>query len=314
MDQDLTRRREEAIAWFSARRAGVMSVDQEQAYDAWRADPQNQAALDAIHEKWGELSALKELNSEGKRRVDMRPRLAMIAAGFVAIFGLGVLWMQMHPSRMIETAIGQQKTQSLPDGSIMALNVVSKASYEINESKRIVHLDAGEAAFTVHPDKERPFTVKTGGYEVMAIGTAFNVRQRDGLLEVAVSEGQVAICRSSGANAGEVLAELKAGQSLSFPLALLEGDELPRPRQVPPNTVAEWRSRAVSYEDASVGEVVEDFNRYFERQLFVDEQELREKRVTVRLQVEDRDRAIRTLAILLDGKVRIREDGDHLEK
>ena len=53
--------REEAAAWFSALRRGPMSIDERAAFDAWRADPVHQAALNHMHELWGEVSAIKEL-------------------------------------------------------------------------------------------------------------------------------------------------------------------------------------------------------------------------------------------------------------
>ena len=53
--------REEAAAWFSALRRGPMPIEERAAFDAWRADPVHQAALNHMHELWGEVSAIKEL-------------------------------------------------------------------------------------------------------------------------------------------------------------------------------------------------------------------------------------------------------------
>jgi ferric-dicitrate binding protein FerR (iron transport regulator) len=61
--------------------------------------------------------------------------------------------------------------------------------------------------------------------------------------------------------------------------------------------------RIVTYEDVAVREVVDDFNRYFEQKLGVEGQSLLDRRVTIRLHVDDRTRAIETLASLLDARV-----------
>ena len=58
--------------------------------------------------------------------------------------------------------------------------------------------------------------------------------------------------------------------------------------------------------------MVEDFNRYFEKKLLVEPPGIRNRRVTIRLQVEDRERAVAMLADLLGVEDRKTREGETL--
>lgn len=311
-DTNTPSRQDEAARWFAAERAGVMLVEQKVAFEAWKQDPRNLAALEAMRELWDDLAILK--GQEPGPRSAAWPRQALAIAAALLIVAIGgltsVLMFGQGRATIIATAIGQQETQSMPDGSLIAVNVASNVSYRVTQDERVVTLSEGEAAFTVRPDVAKPFVVRTGDWEIRAIGTTFNVRQRDGAVNVAVSEGTVEVCRVTGSGR-EVVAVLSAGQLLA--LGAESGGGLSAPVPVRPDQVAEWRMRVVTYEDASVEEVVEDFNRYFERKLAVEQQELLSRRVTIRLRVDDRERAIETLAGLLGARIFRSDQRDRLE-
>ncbi len=305
-------RQDQAANWFAAERAGVMLVEQRAEFDAWKADPRNVAALEAMRELWNDLAVLKGRDpAPAKRPVSRFLPLAAAVVVFV-VGGLAAASLMLTPTDTpIVTADGQQKTQSMPDGSVVAVNVASTVSYKFTETQRLVTLSDGEAAFSVKPDPDKPFVVRVGDLEVRAVGTSFNVRRRDGVLQVSVSEGQVQLCRltSSGES---VVANVSAGQVLEIPASMPAAAKAPRPMAIQPSQVAEWRMRVVTYEDATVRELVEDFNRYFERKLLVAAPELLDRRVTVRLQVENREGAIETLAALLDVRVERKKEADSL--
>lgn len=314
MSSDATKlsRQDQAANWFAAERAGVMLVEQRAEFEAWKADPRNMAALDAMRELWDDLAVLKGKDPAPAKRPLSRFLPVAAAVVVLAVGGLAVI--SLMPARTdtpIVTAEGQQKTQSMPDGSLIAVNVASAISYTFTDTERRVTLSEGEAAFFVKPDPDKPFVVRVGDLEVRAVGTSFNVRQRDGILQVSVSEGEVQLCRMTG-SVESVIATLSAGQLLEIPASMPAAAVAPAPAEIPTSQVSEWRMRVVTYEDATVREVIEDFNRYFERKLVVSQPALLERRVTVRLQVEDRERAIGTLAALLDGKIASAKEEDRL--
>lgn len=314
-DPETPSRQDQAAAWFAAERAGVMLVEQRAAFDAWKADPRNLAALEAMREFWDDLAVLKGNSPEPQRLPTRRKRpVVAVAAAVVVLVAASVVTLGLLGPRdtAIMTVAGQQTTQSMPDGSVIAVNVASNLTYNLTASERRVTLEEGEAAFSVKPDTERPFVVRAGGYEIRAVGTAFNVRQRDRRLEVGVSEGSVEVCRIGAGGAELVLASLAAGQMLEIPAALPVSAPMPQPASVPVDQVSEWRMQIVTYEDATVGEVVADLNRYFVRKLLVTERDLLDRRVTIRLEVKDRERAIETLTALLGARVGVESGADVL--
>lgn len=303
--------REEAAAWFAALRRGPMPVEERAAFDAWRADPRKQAALDGMHELWGEVSAIREL---GVTAPAPHPRFARMAAAIAAAVVLagGGAMLAFNPfGHTLRTDVGEQRIENLPDGSVLGLNVVTRASYRVTSSRREVKLADGEAVFFVKKDAERPFVVRAGDYEIRAVGTAFNVRCRDNLVDVAVMDGSVLVRALSGPNAGREIARLPAGQRLR----LGEAQALaaaPLPSSIEPRNVAEWRLRIVGYEDVSVATVVEDLNRFYERPIEIADPQLAHRRITLRLQVEDRERTLRTLGGLIGATVDRQADADRL--
>lgn len=285
--------RDEAAAWFAALRRGPMTLDERAAYDAWRSDPKNQAALGGMHELWGELSGLRELGVTAPKAARPGRRWAAIAASVTVLVGGGAVAV-LHPfGHTIRTHVGEQRTASLDDGSVVGLNVATKVSYAITDAQRSVRMDDGEAVFFVKKDARRPFLVRAGDYRIGGTGT-FNVRCRDGDLDVAVTDGVLTIADLHGRK----VADLSAGQRLR-----MTSDGRPVVSAVDASTVAEWRLRIVGYEDATVGQVVEDLNRFYDRPIQVDDADLAARRVTLRLQVEDRERTLKTLGDLLGAQI-----------
>lgn len=303
-----TDRQEAAAVWFAAQRRSVMSIEERAAFDAWRADPQNLAALNAMHELWGEMSALKGASIPIKAPARTGRRIA-IGAGLAACLGVVVsvgLW-AAQPLAFAESArtqIGEQKSQTLPDGSVVNLNVATRIDYRMHARSREVRLDEGQALFVVKKDKERPFRVHAGDYEIRAVGTAFDVRRRDGDTQVAVQEGVVLVTRVKGPQPGAVVAWLKAGEKLDLrEVAPSAGVSVANVQPVAVQSVAEWRLRTVAYEDATVAEVVEDLNRFFPQPIAIQDPALAARRVTIRLQVADRETTLKTLNALLNADV-----------
>jgi transmembrane sensor len=222
--------------------------------------------------------------------------IAASAAAMVAV-GTGAVLMPRLIRTEVRTGIGEQQTRALPDGSVMAVNVDSRLQYEFDDRRR-VRMDDGEAVFYVRKDPDRPFVVSAGAYDVRAIGTAFNVRRRGDAMEVSVSEGVVAIIDREN---GRELMRLRAGEMSVLP---------PEPAQtraailpVPVESVAQWRMRVLEYDDVPVQALIAELNRFYDRPLRIDGTALANRRITVRLRVEDRDRTLQTVAELLDARV-----------
>jgi transmembrane sensor len=307
--------RNEAASWFAAVRRGPMTIEERQAFDEWRADPIHQAALNSMHELWGEMSGLEQLGVELPSIRQPRTRWFAAAAGIAAMVGAGAIYfvsgdMRATPDQ-VATAVGEQRTATMADGSVISLNVATKLAYNEETGRRLVDMQQGEAAFFVHKDKKRPFIVRVGQYEVIAVGTAFNIRNRGGKVDVSVIEGVVSVRSMAGSGIGEEIALLPAGKKLALAGHAKVAARGATPVDIAPSSIAEWRMRTLDYEDVPIAQIVEDLNLFFSRPLAVDPS-IGARRVTIRLQVEDRARALATLAGLLELHVARRQSDDIL--
>jgi len=293
------RARDEAGQWFAVMRRGATTLEERKAFDRWRADPTNQRALDAMHELWGELAVLKTRPVQPVAPPAPSRRAFMVAASVTAIVavGTGSVFLPRLIKTEVRTGIGEQQTRALPDGSVMAVNVDSRLQYDFDDRRRIT-MDDGEAVFYVRKDPNRPFIVTAGPYDVRAVGTAFNVRRRGDGTEVAVSEGVVAIIDR---DSGRELMRLRAGEMSILPPApgLTRAAIVP----VPVENVAQWRMQVLEYDDVPVHVLIAELNRFYDRPLRIAGTALADRRITVRLRVEDRDRTLQTVSELLDARV-----------
>ena len=156
-----------------------------------------------------------------------RRRGVAAAAAAVAVLAIPLGWIAidhyLNPSH-IRTAVGEQRSIALPDGSLVQLNTNSELRVDIKPDERRIVLERGEARFTVAKDPNRPFVVKTPQATVRALGTVFNVQIAAQGTDVAVLEGHVEVAtqaqdtfRSGSAESTPDLAERLKGTRGSAP-------------------------------------------------------------------------------------------------
>jgi transmembrane sensor len=196
------------------------------------------------------------------------------------------------------TAIGEQRSLELEDGSTVALNSRSKIRVRYSLDERGVELLEGQALFHVAKNPARPFIVRSGGTSVRAVGTEFDVNQRHDDTIVTVVEGRVAVLIDHAVDPESVslpdntrAAAVPPGPpSLRFPgtqstgignIFVSAGEQLTvTPQHVRrashPNIAGAtaWTARQLVFESASLSEVAEEFNRYNKRQLIIQDHAL----------------------------------------
>jgi transmembrane sensor len=91
---------------------------------------------------------------------------------------------------------------TLPDSSTAVLHKNSVIEYreEFKGKTREVNFKKGEAFFRVAHNVTKPFIIHTALADIQVVGTAFNVEQRDQVLEVSVDEGKVLVITPSGSH------------------------------------------------------------------------------------------------------------------
>src|SRR5690606_29445713 len=163
------------------------------------------------------------------------------------------------------TGPNETRELTLPDGSRVKLGAGARLTVDFDSEDRRVVLKTGEAHFAVTTDRRRPFHVTAGPVLLRVLGTEFDVRLERREVRIAVSQGEVEVNRKSTSGGASSPAARPVRQILSAGHAL---------------TLSERRGERLSYENATLGEVIEGMNLYSERPIVIADEPLRGIRIT----------------------------------
>ena len=308
---------EEATAWFIDFNEDQVDQNGQAEFSAWlRRSPEHVRAFLQVSAFWEDAETLskrpgldieslierakaernvfpleraeRECAPSAHRQVQGGRNRKLLAAAASVLLTLGVsitTWYTVFGAHTYATAVGEQRSITLEDGSSVELNSRSRIKLRFTENERAVDLLEGQALFKVTKDSERPFVVRTGDTRVRAVGTQFDVyRKRTGTV-VTVVEGRVAVAPNlrsgtpipqpqlslpeAGPRVGPGEFLVAAGEQLVVTQTLIE-----------PPTVANiaiataWTDKRLVFEDTPLREVVEEFNRYNRQQLVIRDPEL----------------------------------------
>lgn len=187
--------------------------------------PQETVDVD-VDKAWKKFQSKVNIASEAETVVD-KPEFAsksrsiyyfLSRAAAVLIIGISIYLFYLNrrakPIEEIQIATTNTiKTDTLPDGSLVALNNYSRLSFpeKFNSHERPVSLK-GEAYFEVTHNEEKPFSVKINGASITVLGTSFLIQAYDSLefISVGVKEGSVMVTT----NDSKIV--LKAGESIAI--------------------------------------------------------------------------------------------------
>ena len=229
------------------------------------------------------------------------------AAAVAALLLLGVAgWISTRPyvGGGIEyaTAIGEQRSIRLGDGSLLELAPDSLVSVDFSPGQRRVTLRRGEAAFDVVHQASRPFRVYAGGNMIQDIGTRFSVNRLPSGTIVSVTEGSVQVSvdhlAALDGGLGEWAASWLPGksaaierpgakvESLGQGLHLVAGEAAHIARNgksLTRGSVAEDRpalahARRLTFHDDTLADIAAEFNRYNATQIVIEGNALRLQR------------------------------------
>ena len=163
------------------------------------------------------------------------------------------------------TAIGEQRTVELKDGSTIYLNADSRVKVGFSRDIRDVYLLDGQAIFKVKHDAARPFRVHVNGAFIQAVGTQFDVHRMTDQANVAVIEGKVnisaeskAVPGSAGTQQSESVTTLAAGETAS----IVAYGKISRPAPVDVTDATAWRQHRLVFRKQALADMALEFNRY----------------------------------------------------
>ena len=257
---------------FLVARASDADADWDAAYRWIEQDPAHGYAFAKVEAGWELAARLGDVPSErllppalaapisiATARPGPAPpvtrRLAMggIAAGLIAAVGT-LAWRFSDAGDHYATGIGERRTVTLADGSLMRLNTDTSVTVDLAPERRSVRLLRGEASFDVAHDTSRPFVVAADEARVRAVGTAFTVRLRPDFTEVTVSEGIVGV-RDGDRNERHVAAgNAAAVRRGTIAVTALDHTDIQRRLA--------WQDGRLSFDGDTLEQAVDEFNRY----------------------------------------------------
>ncbi len=260
---------EQAAEYFARRHGATLSERRER--NTWLGkDPRHAKAYDDMERLWDrtgtlasdpDLLALKAADAVALRRKRwFRPeRLLAVAATLVVLVGAGYLasWFMQPPDPVTyATALGERRTETMPDGTGIVLNTDSALEVSYSRDRRSIKLKHGEVQFDVARDAMRPFVVSIGENTVTALGTRFQVRRESDRTVVTLLKGSVEVAR--GEEHYVLRPNERAVLSTRTGIAITTID---------PEFATGWLDGWLRFRGAQLAEVIAEANRYSDLKL-----------------------------------------------
>jgi transmembrane sensor len=315
---------EEAAAWTWRLDRGELTAEERSRLTDWlRQDARHRRAFGELNRTWRSLDWLSQVKREEKiaalaratRRGSPRRHASMrwAAAAALALALIGPAWWlaRMAGTQEYSTAVGQERTVRLADGSVAVLNTNTRIEVRFSGARRDIYLLRGEAHFHDTPDPARPFFVHAGEAVVQAIGTRFEVRlHADRRIDVLVDEGRVEVRTGSGPAQGfgpfpvalgpQRVRALSAGERLS-----IDGERM-KVVSVSPRRIADdlaWRRGALVFDDEPLARAAAKVARYTRERILLEGRAVGRLRISGRFRTNDVPGFFKALATALPVRV-----------
>ena len=255
------RAREEAAAWFARLNRRSVPLQALEDFRAWRQDPKNRAAYQAVESTWRDTAALADDPEIGAALTAAlaRPRPSKSApwalpaaatAGLAALAAVAV--MAIGPGTAYSTRVGEQRLVRLEDGTAVRLDTDTKVAVAFHSGERRVQLMHGQAFFDVAHDAARPFIVDAGPMRVRAVGTRFDVRRDGAEAKVTLVEGIVQVQSSGARPTGWTL---RPGEQVNL-------GRTPARVTADIAQATSWTSGRVIFQGLPLAQAIDEVNRY----------------------------------------------------
>ena len=260
-----------AARWVARSHSDRRTILDDVRLSAWlAADPEHDRAYADQAALWEAAGALAddpmahEILRGRPERVPTGRRFGRMSA-ITALFGacaaslLVVATGMWGGGEQYETALGEQRSVKLADGSIVTLDTDSAVDVRMSGAERRLVLQSGQAFFEVKKDASRPFRVFVGDNEVQAVGTSFSVRKEGEGARVFLAHGTVSI-REAGAKPVILHPGQQASLAPAKSAAIVKMD---------PERAMAWRYGRLMFDATPLAAAVAEVNRYGGRQIIL---------------------------------------------
>lgn len=273
----------EARDWLVRLTSGEVSAEDLEKFRIWQAQsPGHARAFDRERSFWQQLQALNAnapapatlqtalaaSSLHAHRGLNRRAVLAGgLAAGVAGAMAAPRLIRWWHSD--FATGVGEMADLALPDGSVVALNTDSAVSIRFTPDLRQVTLLRGEAEFRVSAAGDAPMAIAgpDTGLDVAALGGisrsaggVFSVALHEGMVRVAVAQGQARVTSGGGSQTGwdSESVTLLPAQATSY-----GAGTAPLPASdIDPEMVFAWRNGRIILEGRRFDDAIRELGRY----------------------------------------------------
>lgn len=275
MDGNFEALKREATAWIVRITSGTATKEDADALARWRSrSPAHEQAFHESTKLWKNLGPA--LGSNSRSSGSALTRRAFLATGSIAAgaasvsFGLSQLGFLPTLDALLSdyaTAVGEQRTVRLPDGSTATLDGGTSLSLDFTNQARNLHLAAGAAVFDVADDR-KPFVVLARDGNSATTSGSFSVTHGVDDVSVDCLKGELRVqCRS--------MADLVEGEGITYSARGL-GEKIASDVE----TAASWRKGLLVFKSRPLGDVVSDLNRHRKGRVVIARGDLRSRRVS----------------------------------
>jgi transmembrane sensor len=235
------------------------------------------AALEALRDR-PIVTESREYAHEWRAREKSMRRFvlgATVAVCLVACFVFG--FRPTSAKNLFLTGVGETQPLILEDGSRILLDTQSRLRVTFTASARDIELLEGQAHFDVAKDTRRPFRVRTGSAEVVAVGTRFDVAALAARTTVTLIEGRVNVrTLPNAAHSEPQVAAMVPGQQVG----ISSDGQLLDPQLVKIENVTAWQRGTIVLDDVPLPDALAAMNRYSTTRIVIPAPALQSRRVS----------------------------------
>lgn len=231
------------------------------------------------------------------KRLLVRPAISFAVVAVILVV-FGIVWLQGPSTRSYATARGQQTKIMLADSTEVTLNHTSELIVHTwSPGKPRLVVLRGEAFFHVRR-VGTPFTVSTDVGTVKVLGTEFNIRVRDGSLEVGVQSGSVELKTDwNGKDSSVVLQKAQIA-------SCARGEYPSSPGPLSLSDFPGWIHGKFMFYRTGLLSVCSEFESQFDVVVKIDNPRLQHETITGTIDGRSIDYALSTLSALTGSKYR----------
>ena len=285
----------QASEWFALVQAGTPTPAEREALARWlAADPRNAQAYARLEQLWAASAVLAPPKVQAPQLSRRRfVGLGVAASVAVVAASAGTLWFKGigAPFADVRTAVGERRTVQLPDGSSVELAGNTALNLDFSATRRAVELLQGEAFFQVQP-KAAEFVVQTQAGRVLASDGEFCLACDGASALLSVSRHTVRVVTPSQ--------QTDLGEGLSLRFSATHTGAIQRAEL---DQVLAWRNGRLVFFDTPLLSVVNQMQRWRAGKIFIPDQQLAARRVSLILNLNRPEQMLDVLAKALAVRV-----------